>query len=166
MVSFRATGRKFKNQIDDSCVEIVIAFKVIRHKALFDGLCEYDFYHESILSLDGGELENENYIWKLFWKNIQFVCKICNCVYEVESREDFEVCFNTSYPYKHDFPYYSVICPNCKHEEHLGYDPKDLEGTDAANILCSWIPLLKERDDWNERFRVEPRPHDWNSERE
>lgn len=72
-----------------------------------------------------------------FGKNIQFVCRCCNCVYEVESKDDWNV-------------------QNCGHEEYLGCDQDDLIGTESENLHCPWIPLLKKREDWNKRYRVEP----------
>lgn len=53
-------------------------------------------------------------------------------------------------------PEYKVICPNCGHEEYLGCDSYDLKGTELENLHCPWIPLLKKREDWNGRYRVEP----------
>lgn len=93
-----------------------------------------------------------------FGKNIQFVCRCCNCVYEVESKEDWKfqmVSPYYSYIHKYEVPEYKVICPNCKHEEYLGFDPDDLEDTECENLICQWIPLLNNRKDWNERFRIE-----------
>lgn len=94
-----------------------------------------------------------------FGKNIQFVCKCCNCIYEVESKEDWsgQMTF-LGFPYFDDYKAfdYEVKCPNCGHSEHLGFDPDDLKGTDVENTWSVWIPMLKKRKDWNERFRVEP----------
>lgn len=50
----------------------------------------------------------------------------------------------------------SKYCPNCGHEEYLGCDQDDLIGTESENLHCPWIPLLKKREDWNKRYRVEP----------
>lgn len=95
-----------------------------------------------------------------FGKNIQFVCENCSCIYEVESREDWTIhkfsqtymsCFT-----EYRVPYYSVKCPNCGCCKDLGYDQDDLRDTDNENIYCYWIPKLKKRKDWNERYRVEP----------
>ena len=91
----------------------------------------------------------------LFSKNIQFVCERCNCVYEVESKDDWSIqmikpCYDKS------VPEYSVKCPNCGYEKYLGYDPDDLKGIDCENTLCFWIPMLKKRKDWAERFRISP----------
>lgn len=96
-----------------------------------------------------------------YGRNIQFVCKRCNCVYEVENKKDWSINFKTCFPYSTDFPEYSVICPNCQYEEILGYDPEDIQGTEYANLYlsCYWLPLLKQREDWNERFRIEPKLH-------
>lgn len=93
-----------------------------------------------------------------FGKNIQFVCKCCNCIFEVESKEDWNV--QMIYPnygsFRYKVPEYNVVCSNCGHSEYLGFDPDDLRGTECENMLCSWIPLLKKREDWDERYRVEP----------
>ncbi len=53
-------------------------------------------------------------------------------------------------------PNYNAECPNCGLENPLGYDPSDLQGTDYENTYCFWIPLFKKREDWIERYRVEP----------
>lgn len=91
-----------------------------------------------------------------YGKNIQFVCKRCNCVYEVESKDDWTIDY--VYPdywgNKMMVPNYSITCPNCGYNEHLGYDPEDLAGTNAENTFCPWIPLLSNRDDWKERYKV------------
>ena len=91
-----------------------------------------------------------------FGKNIQFVCKYCNCVYEIESKNDWEI--HMVYPgiSNYKVPEYHVICPNCEADTFLGYDPDDLIGTDAEHTICNWIPFLKTRKDWNERYRIEP----------
>lgn len=91
-----------------------------------------------------------------FGENIQFICECCNSVYEVESRDDWKIKMVYPSPHGYKVPNYSVICPNCGSNIHLGYDPDDLLGTYAENTICSWIPLLKERKDWNDRYRVEP----------
>ena len=93
-----------------------------------------------------------------FGKNIQFVCRCCNCVYEVESKDDWNVqmIFPNYCSFKYKVPEYGVTCPNCGHEEYLGCDQDDLIGTESENLHCPWIPLLKKRTDWNERYRVEP----------
>ena len=58
--------------------------------------------------------------------------------------------------FKYKVPEYEVACPNCGHREYLGCDQDDLIGTESENLHCPWIPLLKKRTDWNERYRVEP----------
>ena len=90
-----------------------------------------------------------------FGKNIQFVCERCNCVYEVESKDDWSVRMVRSF-FDKSVPDYNVECPNCGYEKHLGYDPDDLKETEYKNTLCSWIPMLKKRKDWAERFRISP----------
>lgn len=86
-----------------------------------------------------------------FGKNIAFTCERCNCVYEVESREDWEInqtLILTEYGFK-KIPEYNVICPKCKRKKYLGFDPSD------APYMASYIAdLLSEREDWGERFRV------------
>ena len=91
-----------------------------------------------------------------FGKNIQFVCRCCNCVYEVESKDDWNIRMESPYRFGYLIPTYNVMCPNCGHEEYLGCDPDDLKGTELENLHCPWIPLLKKREDWNKRYRVEP----------
>lgn len=92
-----------------------------------------------------------------FGENIQFVCKCCGCVYELESRNDFNIRYTrVDYLNLKRIPNYNAECPNCGLENPLGYDPSDLQGTDYENTYCFWIPLFKKREDWNERYRVEP----------
>lgn len=86
-----------------------------------------------------------------FGKNIAFTCKRCNCVYEVESREDWEI-NQISIPAEYGFrkiPEYNVICPKCNYKKYLGY-----QTTDAPFMVSDIIDLLSEREDWEERFRV------------
>lgn len=92
-----------------------------------------------------------------FGKNIQFVCRSCNCVYEVESKDDWNIrmVFPNYCSFKYKVPEYEVACPNCGHREYLGFDQDDLIGTESENLYCPWIPLLKKREDWNKRYRVE-----------
>ena len=90
-----------------------------------------------------------------FGKNIQFICKQCGCVYEVESKDDWNVQMN-KIDWTRTVPEYNVECPNCGYIQPLGYDPDDLQGTDYENTICFWIPMLKKRNDWDERFRIKP----------
>ena len=93
-----------------------------------------------------------------FGQNIQFVCECCNCIYEIESKDDWDI--QMVYPnycgFKYKIPEYRVTCPNCGHSKYLGYDPIDLKNTEMENLHCVWIPLLKKRKDWNKRYRVKP----------
>ena len=91
-----------------------------------------------------------------FGKNIQFVCRCCNCVYEVESKDDWNIRMESPYRFGYLIPTYNVMCPTCGHDEYLGCDLDDLKGTELENLHCPWIPLLKKREDWNKRYRVEP----------
>lgn len=79
-----------------------------------------------------------------FGENIQFVCERCNCIYEVESKDDWNVQTN-KVDWIRTVPEYSAKCPNCGYEKYLGYDPDDLKGTDYENTMCFWIPMLKKR---------------------
>lgn len=82
----------------------------------------------------------------LYGKNIQFTCKCCGCVYEVESRDDWKINFvhpNRAGDLKLLVPDYSATCPNCKFEENLLFDPEDLVNTEAVGTVCTIIPLLK-----------------------
>ena len=90
-----------------------------------------------------------------FSKNIQFICKQCACVYEVESKDDWNVRMN-KVNWMKTVPEYNVECPNCGYIQPLGYDPDDLKGTDYENTICFWIPMLKKREDWVERFKIKP----------
>lgn len=86
-----------------------------------------------------------------FGKNISFTCERCNCVYEVESKKDWEI-GQVSPPTEYGFkkiPEYNVICPKCKYRKCLGYQMED-----APFMGSGVIDLLSEREDWEERFRV------------
>lgn len=58
-----------------------------------------------------------------FGKNIQFVCRCCNCVYEVESKDDWNIrmVFPNYCSFKYKVPEYEVACPNCGHGKYLGF---------------------------------------------
>lgn len=78
-------------------------------------------------------------------------------MYEVESKDDWTIHFvhpNRVKDLQLLVPNYGVICPNCKLEEDLLFDPEDLINTEAAGTVCTTIPRLKQREDWNERFKV------------
>ena len=90
-----------------------------------------------------------------FGKNIRFTCENCGCVYMVESRDDWKINItemtvqeDSKLSFK-NIPDYSVVCPQCKHEKHLGFDPSD-----APYMALSIVGLLSERKDWGKRFRV------------
>lgn len=92
-------------------------------------------------------------------KNIQFVCGNCFSIYEVESKKDWTInmlAVSRMSPNEYKVPEYMVICPVCGCRRFLGFDPDDLIGTKSVNTYCGMIPMLKQRDDWNDRYRVEP----------
>ena len=93
------------------------------------------------------KIKSEGY----FGKNIAFTCERCNCVYEVESREDWEInqISIPTYGLLKQNPEYNVICPKCKYKKYLGY-----QTTDAPFMVSGIVDLLSEREDWEERFRV------------
>ena len=91
-----------------------------------------------------------------FGKNIRFTCENCGCVYMVESKDDWKINISEMTLEEEDgklsfknIPDYSVACPQCKYEKHLGFDPSDVPYM-ARSIIC----LISEREDWEERFRV------------
>lgn len=93
-----------------------------------------------------------------YGKNIQFTCKRCGCVYEIESRDDWTINFvhpNRTRNLRLLVPEYNVICPKCKYEEHLSFDPDDLVGTEAEKTFCGMVSLLNKREDWKKRFKIE-----------
>lgn len=95
----------------------------------------------------------------LYNKNIQFVCKNCFSIYEVESWKDWTIHMvapSRMSPDEYKVPEYIVTCPACGYKKFLGYDPDDLIGTESENTYCGMIPMLKQRDDWNDRYKVEP----------
>ena len=86
-----------------------------------------------------------------FGKNIAFTCECCNCVYEVESRDDWKI-NRISIPVEYGFkqiPEYNIICPKCKRERRLGFQTIDI-----PFVVNGIVDLLSEREDWEERFRV------------
>lgn len=90
-----------------------------------------------------------------FGKNIRFTCEVCGCVYDVESRDDWKINLvnmqiqeDSRISFK-KVPDYSVVCPKCKHEKRLGYDPSDV-----PYMTYSIVDLLSEREDWEDRFKV------------
>lgn len=93
-------------------------------------------------------------------KNIQMQCRCCNCVYELESRDDFKINWiykpvGDWYDYKTMVPEYSVVCPNCGHNVYVGLDENDYEG---VNILQNCFNrIIMGRPDWKSRYKTEPR---------
>lgn len=93
-------------------------------------------------------------------KNIQMCCKCCNCVYELETRDDFKI--NWVYKpigdrYDHDtmIPEYLIVCPNCGYEAYVGLDKNDYE---ATNILSNCFnSIIMSRPDWENRYKIKPR---------
>ena len=86
-----------------------------------------------------------------FEKNVAFTCERCNCVYEVESREDWtinQITVQEIYGFR-KIPEYNVVCLRCNCKKYLGY-----QTTDAPFMVSGIIDLLSEREDWEERFRV------------
>lgn len=95
-----------------------------------------------------------------FAKNIQFVCECCNCVYEVESKEDWTINYvlSNNTDFHTYYPEYHVKCPNCGHDVFIGYDSDDCE--EFKNIMCPRMDFLKRRKDWKGRYKVEPKYKD------
>lgn len=89
--------------------------------------------------------------------NIRITCQCCGCVFELESREDFNI-NRVFLPQRNGFvdysmmiPDYSVRCPDCGKEIYIGLDPYDTDYT-TPNALCY---AMTKRPDWKERYRVE-----------
>lgn len=92
-----------------------------------------------------------------FGSNIEMICDKCNCIFCVESKEDWSIRMVSPnfYSMKYKVPEYSVECPNCGYIKFLGLDPVDLIGTESENLRCFWIPLFSRRSDWKERYKIE-----------
>lgn len=92
-----------------------------------------------------------------FGSNIEMICDKCNCIFCVESKEDWSILMvSPNYSsMKYKVPEYNIKCPNCGYFKFLGYDPDELKGTDSENTYCFWIPLLKKRSDWKDRYKIE-----------
>lgn len=92
-----------------------------------------------------------------FGSNIEMICDLCRCVYQIESKGDWTIRIVNpnfaSFDYK--VPEYSIKCPNCGYTKFLGYDSDDLKGTDSENLSFSWISQFKKRSDWKKRYKVE-----------
>jgi len=93
-------------------------------------------------------------------ENIQVNCDCCNCTYELESRDDFTIHWVLKpvgdwYDTSVEIPQYSVICPQCGRDIHIGLDEEDYEG---VNIIRNCFnEVIMSRPDWKSRYKVEPR---------
>lgn len=93
-------------------------------------------------------------------KNIQINCECCNCTFELESREDFEIHwvvrpYYDTYNYNIEIPEYSISCPVCSHNIYIGLNEEDYEG---VNIMPGCLnKVIMSRPDWKSRYKVKPR---------
>ena len=92
-------------------------------------------------------------------ENIQFNCHCCNCVYEIESRDDFDIRWiykpvGDGFDYDIEIPEYSVICPICGRDIYVGLDEADYDGRFLRNC---YNETIMSRTDWKSRYKVEPR---------
>lgn len=89
--------------------------------------------------------------------NIRITCRCCGCVYEIESKNDFNIHYvykpieDGFVDYSIKIPEYFVACPDCGAEVYIGLDPRDTEYT-TPNALCY---AVTNRSDWKERYSVE-----------
>ena len=89
--------------------------------------------------------------------NIRITCRCCDCVYEIESKDDFNILYvykpteNGFVDYSVKIPEYFVACPDCGAEAYIGLDPHDTEYT-IPNAICY---AITNRSDWKERYSVE-----------
>jgi hypothetical protein len=92
-----------------------------------------------------------------FGSNIEMICDKCNCIFCVESKEDWSIRMVSPnfYSMNYKVPEYSIECPNCGYIKFLGFDPVDLIGTESESLSCFWIPLFSRRSDWKDRYKVE-----------
>lgn len=93
-------------------------------------------------------------------KNIQIHCECCNCVYELETKDDFRINwmykpFKDRYDYKTMMPEYSVVCPNCGHNVYIGLDKNDCG--DVNFMPNCFNSIIMNRPDWKSRYKTEVR---------
>lgn len=95
-----------------------------------------------------------------FGTNIEMVCDVCRCIYQVESREDWSIQMvrPTFSAINCKIPEYSIKCPNCGYTKFLGFDSDDLKKINSENFNLNlsslWVSLFKKRSDWEERYKV------------
>lgn len=87
-------------------------------------------------------------------------CKCCNCVYEIETRDDFKINWGYKpvgdrYDYNILIPEYSIVCPNCGYDQYIGFDKDDYEGINSLENCFNRI--IMNRSDWKSRYKIEPR---------
>ena len=78
-------------------------------------------------------------------KNIRMHCDCCNCVYELETRDDFKIHWvykpvKEWYDHKTMIPEYSIICPNCGYEVNI----EDGLIKVVLHEIINEVPLLKD----------------------
>ena len=93
-------------------------------------------------------------------KNIQMRCECCNCVYELETRNDFKIHWvykpvKEWCDYKTMIPEYSIVCPNCGYEVYIGLDENDCEDANISQNCFNRI--IMDRPDWKSRYKTEVR---------
>lgn len=79
---------------------------------------------------------------------------------KLEGKEDFEVRWvckplrNGSYDFKELIPEYTIKCPVCGSTIYLGTDPRDQDAPTAGN---GYKDAIMSRDDWESRYKVDPK---------
>jgi hypothetical protein len=96
-------------------------------------------------------------------ENINFQCKCCNAVFDLETKEDFYISNWVFKPIdrygKCDFtikiPEYSIRCPVCGYIGYVGYDPMDL-GEEFKNYFfqSACTNIIFTRMDWKTRYKT------------
>ena len=94
--------------------------------------------------------------------NIQIHCEACSCVYELESRDDFDIHWVAKpmpggwCDFHVEIPEYRIICPVCKYDIYIGIDREDYD-REAWFYNNRFNELITSRPDWKSRYKSEPR---------
>lgn len=97
-------------------------------------------------------------------KDINFNCKCCNANFNLESKDDFYINNWVYKPISRDgicdynikVPNYSIKCPICGYETHIGLDYRDCgEDFNKVFIQSVYADIIFNRNDWEERYKTE-----------
>ena len=83
-------------------------------------------------------------------EGIFFTCGYCNGLFLIEGREDFTTRTDKNLFDQSDVVHYSAKCPMCGEYSNLGY-------IDSPSYMYSGYNHLRHREDWDERFKVNPK---------